>query len=453
MINGPILRCLALALALGLAASPALASGAARPTIERAADLRPDASVRLTGEVIRVIDRAEFRLADATGSAPVRLAWDGPSPVAAGDRVTVEGVVEDAGVFGVFRPEIRATSLRLPSGAVILFESATEPSVEREPADASSRAAPIASLRRGQSATIRGEIVRLLDRDEFRLADASGSIRVYVGWRNRVPGRVGDVVTVTGVVDDDAWPRRPEFYASSVITAAGERVALGREAASETGAPGGEPAAAPSRPATSTPIAELRAYETVLVEGVVERLLDEDEFRLRDETGSVRVYIGWRNAMPVASGERVSVVGLVDADGPGGLFREIYASEILLADGRTVRLRGAASADPRSAAPAPAPRVAEVVTPIDQVRRGQRVALAGVVDRIRDSDEFILRDESGRIEISIGWRNAMPVIVGERVTVYGVADDDVFPGRRPDVYAERILKADGSLVTLDRRDD
>jgi uncharacterized protein YdeI (BOF family) len=90
------------------------------------------------------------------------------------------------------------------------------------------------------------------------------------------------------------------------------------------------------------------------------------------------------------------------------------------------------------------------ITPVAEVRRGQAVALRGEVVRIRDSDEFVLSDETGRIEVYIGWRNRMPVQVGDQVTVFGTADDDVFPGRQPDIYADRLILADGRVIALFR---
>ncbi|MDV7393139.1 NirD/YgiW/YdeI family stress tolerance protein, partial [Arthrospira platensis SPKY1] len=69
-------------------------------------------------------------------------------------------------------------------------------------------------------------------------------------------------------------------------------------------------------------------------------------------------------------------------------------------------------------------------TAVEDVRRGQRVTLRGEVVALADEDEFILADETGRIRVYIGWRNDMPVDVGEVVTVVGMADDDVVPGMR-----------------------
>jgi len=81
-----------------------------------------------------------------------------------------------------------------------------------------------------------------------------------------------------------------------------------------------------------TPVADLKRGSMVSVEGVVERILDEDEFRLADDTGSVRVYVG-PNWVPVNAGERVRVQGFVD-DGIGP--REIYARMLTREDGTDV---------------------------------------------------------------------------------------------------------------------
>jgi len=97
-------------------------------------------------------------------------------------------------------------------------------------------------------------------------------------------------------------------------------------------------------------------------------------------------------------------------------------------------------------------RLKDTVTPIKEIHRGQHVLLEGTVDRIRDTDEFVLRDETGRVKIYIGWKNRMPVSKGEAVKVWGVADDDAFPGFRPEIYAYAIGLASGEVVHLTKGD-
>ena len=72
-------------------------------------------------------------------------------------------------------------------------------------------------------------MTRILDDDEFRLEDDSGSVRIYIGWRNRLTVDVGEKVTVKGVVDDDLVNFfRPEVYASELIREDGTAVNLAR---------------------------------------------------------------------------------------------------------------------------------------------------------------------------------------------------------------------------------
>ena len=77
---------------------------------------------------------------------------------------------------------------------------------------------PIDNLKRGSVVTVEGTVERITDEDEFRLADKSGSVRVYVG-PNWVPAEVGEKITVTGLVDDD--PGLMEIYARSLTRADG----------------------------------------------------------------------------------------------------------------------------------------------------------------------------------------------------------------------------------------
>ena len=83
----------------------------------------------------------------------------------------------------------------------------------------------IEQVERGGMVSLSGQVERILDEDEFRLRDDTGSIRVYIG-PNNMPVRQGDAVSVTGFVDDDLGPL--ELYAHSLTTADGETVEFSR---------------------------------------------------------------------------------------------------------------------------------------------------------------------------------------------------------------------------------
>jgi uncharacterized protein YdeI (BOF family) len=81
-----------------------------------------------------------------------------------------------------------------------------------------------------------------------------------------------------------------------------------------------------------TPIGDLQRGSMVTVKGTVERITDEDEFRLTDGSGTVRIYVG-PNWVPANVGEAVTVDGFVDDDfGP----LEIYARSLTRADGTVI---------------------------------------------------------------------------------------------------------------------
>lgn len=86
---------------------------------------------------------------------------------------------------------------------------------------------PIEKLERNMSTTIKGEVTRILDEDEFRIQDETGSIRVYIGWKNRLTIPIGEKITVRGFVDDDLKSYfRPEFYAFEIIREDGSLIKL-----------------------------------------------------------------------------------------------------------------------------------------------------------------------------------------------------------------------------------
>ncbi|MFO0110286.1 MAG: NirD/YgiW/YdeI family stress tolerance protein [Alphaproteobacteria bacterium] len=86
---------------------------------------------------------------------------------------------------------------------------------------------PISGLQRGVIASVRGEVVQITDDDEFLLRDATGSVRVYVG-PNPVPAKVGEQVTVRGLVDDDKDEPK-EIYAKILTRADGSIVEFDHE--------------------------------------------------------------------------------------------------------------------------------------------------------------------------------------------------------------------------------
>jgi len=84
------------------------------------------------------------------------------------------------------------------------------------------------------------------------------------------------------------------------------------------------------------------------------------------------------------------------------------------------------------------------VIAIDDIKRGTTVSVQGKVERILDTDEFRLSDSSGDVVVYVGYRNMVPVNVGENVIVDGIVDDDFFI----EIYARQITHEDGRVTQL-----
>lgn len=88
----------------------------------------------------------------------------------------------------------------------------------------------IETLRRGQFATVRAEVVRINDEDEMIVRDETGRLRIYVpgvrGLRRLVSQ--GDILTITGQVDDDLIDVPLELYAERIVRADGTVIEVPR---------------------------------------------------------------------------------------------------------------------------------------------------------------------------------------------------------------------------------
>jgi uncharacterized protein YdeI (BOF family) len=94
----------------------------------------------------------------------------------------------------------------------------------------------------------------------------------------------------------------------------------------------------------------------------------------------------------------------------------------------------------------------ETLTALGELRRGEYVVVRGEVTRMRDYDEFVIEDGSGRAEIEVRGGMRRPAFrAGDTVTVRGWVDDDLIDFRR-EIYAVEIELADGTIIEV-RGDD
>ncbi|MEM8986832.1 MAG: hypothetical protein AAGC95_08925 [Pseudomonadota bacterium] len=91
--------------------------------------------------------------------------------------------------------------------------------------------------------------------------------------------------------------------------------------------------AAGAAAAGNVTVKEAKRGMAVTIDGTVDRITDSDEFKLRDETGVLEVYLG-PNYVELRPGEKVTVSGFMD----DGFVKELYARKIVFEDGRVVEL-------------------------------------------------------------------------------------------------------------------
>ncbi len=89
------------------------------------------------------------------------------------------------------------------------------------------------------------------------------------------------------------------------------------------------------------------------------------------------------------------------------------------------------------------PALAYELTTVDQLQPYEPAALQGTVERVTDSDTFVLEDATGSIRVYIG-PHRMPVGAGDAVTVNGRLDDDL----PREVYADQLVLSDGQVVEV-----
>lgn len=81
----------------------------------------------------------------------------------------------------------------------------------------------ISELQNYTDSYIKGEVIKILDEDEFRFKGSSGKIKVYTGWKNTNLVKKDEKITIRGKLDPGIVK---EFYATEIIKENGEKIKL-----------------------------------------------------------------------------------------------------------------------------------------------------------------------------------------------------------------------------------
>ncbi len=295
----------------------------------------------ISGEIIRMVDNDEFLLKTSDGR--VRVDADLPDAqfldLKRGQRVSVVGE-KDGRDFDV-------REITRPNGSQVLPQTS-------------------------RNDTISGEIVRMVDNDEFLLKTSDGRVRVDADLPDAqfLDLKRGQKVSVVGEKDGK------DFDAREI-----------------------------TRPNGSQVLPQTSRNDTI--SGEIVRMVDNDEFLLQTSDGRVRVDADLPDAqfLDLKRGQKVSVVG--EKDG-----KDFDAREITRPNGSQV---------------------------LPQTSRNDTIS--GEIVRMVDNDEFLLQTSDGRVRVDADLPDAqfLDLKRGQRVSVVGEKD-----GR--DFDAREITRPNGSQV-------
>lgn len=194
-------------------------------------------------------------------------------------------------------------------------------------------------------------------------------------------------------------------------------------------------------------IRNLRPGRQQTIEGKVVRLIDDDDFVLRDRTGRILVDLDLDRRLPLQAGQRVRVVGRLDQDGfDFDAQRVVRPNGAVLFDQFSPRTLGFQSnaltrtnSNPDSLTDQRQPTAQQT---LQALTIPSLETLTGTVERLVDDDDFILRDTNGQILIDANLdARFLSLRAGEGVTVVGQLDPD-----DADFDALRITRADGTVL-------
>lgn len=190
----------------------------------------------------------------------------------------------------------------------------------------------------------------------------------------------------------------------------------------------------------SVPIRNLRPGQRQTIEGRVVRLVDEEDFVLRDRTGRILVDLDSDDQrLSLRSGARVRVVGRLDRDDADfDALRVVRPNGTVLYDRsrpQFLSVQSSTSAQSDQNFQFAQQTIQSLTIPSLQT-------MTGTVERLVDEEDFVLRDARGRTLIDTDLDDRLlPLLSGESVTVVGRFDADDF-----DFDALRITRADGTVL-------
>ena len=175
----------------------------------------------------------------------------------------------------------------------------------------------------GSEVSVTGQVENVRSTRDFTLHDSTGVIDVQINSTQSVALRIGDRVTVNGVLDKGATGMGAKIKDGNLdvkkdITTAVNDVIEANTAVSPDGI-------------STYNIVSLPQKGMAKISGIVTDVENEKKFTMKDSTGSINVDMA-DGAAAITVGTQVTVIGYMDR---GLLSREITASKLLVVSDAT----------------------------------------------------------------------------------------------------------------------
>lgn len=191
-----------------------------------------------------------------------------------------------------------------------------------------------------------------------------------------------------------------------------------------------------SSPVVVPSISKLPDKGNVAISGVIEKAKGSDEFVLGDGSGTVDVKIATGSAVVFKEGDKVSVVGNVDNGFFGLLGKTIDANYVQVQKNVSSSISDAiTSATGVSVEQARTAQIAQL--PAQGI-----VKVTGTVDNVVSSKDFILKDTTGTIDVSIQSDENVALTKNASVTVVGYVGNSALGDRN--IRATHVIVANNT---------
>lgn len=169
--------------------------------------------------------------------------------------------------------------------------------------------------------------------------------------------------------------------------------------------------------AAMTSIKDLQDKSTVTISGTVGKVKNENEFTLRDATGTVDINLKAGQSVVLKEGQKVSVNGTVDK---GIMGTEIDASSVQVEKSMSENVSEAIEKNTNLS------MEGATAATVKSLPSEGKVKLSGRVSDVDNEKEFTLKDSTGSINVSLDESAESAALKeGAEVTVIGFVDSGI----------------------------